>query len=277
MPPAAPPPAHDVLSAVAMWRLFVRMLDIAVLNNNSSAHVILFEFACTVPSYFDYWAYLCTSWCIACIHFLLSLLIAVTKDVEKTFAAYDGTRSHNIACNSITFSTILDACAKSCALTRASGLLQDMVKACVDPDTTTYSTIIKGYCVEGSVNRAFHILEDMKSNGKYKPDEVMYNSILDGRAKLHRTEDVLKEGTSATPLATTTMAPGTGATPPIDAALAPGTSAMPPAVPTMRSTSARPPAAPPLDPGTGAIPPAAPLPAHDVLSAVVMWRPLVRM
>ena len=49
----------------------------AVLNNNSSAYVISFEFACTVPSYFDYWALLCTSWCIACIHILLlNLLIA---------------------------------------------------------------------------------------------------------------------------------------------------------------------------------------------------------
>ena len=105
MPPAAPPPAHDVLSAVVTWLPFVRMLDTAVLSNNSSAYVITFAVARTVnslmetgerlrgipprlcflmvalriwdPPYFGYWAYLCTRWSIACIHIrLLNSLIA---------------------------------------------------------------------------------------------------------------------------------------------------------------------------------------------------------
>jgi pentatricopeptide repeat protein len=75
---------------------------------------------------------------------------------------------------------------------RASNLLVDMKEACVEPDIVTYSTIVKGYCVEGDVDRAFSVLEDMKSDEKLAPDEIMYNSILDGCAKQHRVDDALK-------------------------------------------------------------------------------------
>merc|ERR1719197_1726983 len=87
---------------------------------------------------------------------------------------------------------MLDACAKCCAMSKASMLLEDMREANVEPDIITYSTIIKGYCLEGDVDRAFSVLEEMKRDDKFTPDEIMYNSILDGCAKEHRVDDALK-------------------------------------------------------------------------------------
>merc|ERR1719197_165325 len=87
---------------------------------------------------------------------------------------------------------MLDACAKCCAMSKASMLLEDMREANVEPDIITYSTIIKGYCLEGDVDRAFHVLEEMKRDDKFTPDEIMYNSILDGCAKQHRVDDALR-------------------------------------------------------------------------------------
>merc|ERR550514_1772955 len=77
-------------------------------------------------------------------------------------------------------------------MNRASKLLEDMKEASVEPDIITYSTIIKGYCLEGDVDRAFHVLEEMKRDDKFTPDEIMYNSILDGCAKQHRVDDALR-------------------------------------------------------------------------------------
>merc|ERR1719162_1083402 len=77
-------------------------------------------------------------------------------------------------------------------MTRASQLLEDMGQSCIEPDIITYSTLIKGYCTEGDVDRAFHILEEMKVDNKFSPDEIMYNSILDGCAKQHRVDDALR-------------------------------------------------------------------------------------
>jgi len=62
----------------------------------------------------------------------------------------------------------------------------------VEPDIITYSIIVKGYCLEGDVDRAFKVLEGMKGEDKLAPDEIMYNSILDGCAKQHRVDDALR-------------------------------------------------------------------------------------
>lgn len=117
---------------------------------------------------------------------------AVTKNIQKVFTVYDEMKNKGISCNTITYNTMLDACAKCCAMGNAAMLLQDMKAASVEPDIITYSTIIKGYCLEGDVDRAFDVLEEMKRDDKFTPDEIMYNSILDGCAKEHRVDEALK-------------------------------------------------------------------------------------
>merc|ERR1719261_844789 len=74
----------------------------------------------------------------------------------------------------------------------APGLLDDMRKANVELDLITYSTLVKGYCHDGSIEKGFRVLEDMKAEGKFQADEIMYNSLLDGCAKQHRVDDALK-------------------------------------------------------------------------------------
>merc|ERR1719235_804181 len=58
-----------------------------------------------------------------------------------------------------------------------------MKKHYVDPNIVTYSTILKGQCQCGEVQTAFSTLRDMKRETKLKPDEIMYNSLLDGCAQ----------------------------------------------------------------------------------------------
>merc|ERR1719218_449 len=62
----------------------------------------------------------------------------------------------------------------------------------VEPDIITYSTIVKGYCLSGDLDRAFNVLEEMKRDAKFAPDEILYNSLLDGCAKQHRVDEALK-------------------------------------------------------------------------------------
>merc|ERR1719281_312755 len=85
---------------------------------------------------------------------------------------------------------MFDACAKSCAMWRAASLLKDMHAASVEPDIITYSTILKGHCFEGNIDKALAVFQEMK-NKNLVPDEIMYNSFLDGCAKQHRTEEAL--------------------------------------------------------------------------------------
>merc|ERR1719161_1358125 len=75
---------------------------------------------------------------------------------------------------------------------RVPQLLADMKAANVKPDTITYSTVVKGHCLSGNVDRAFEVLADMQADGQHKPDEILYNCLLDGCAKEHRIEEALK-------------------------------------------------------------------------------------
>merc|ERR1719311_1231727 len=79
-------------------------------------------------------------------------------------------------------------------MSRVPSLLEDMKSANppVEPDIVTYSTIVKGFCNSGSLDRALRVLEDMKDIGKHSPDEVMYNSLLGGCAKEHRPDEALQ-------------------------------------------------------------------------------------
>lgn len=47
------------------------------------------------------------------------------------------------------------------------------------PDLITFSTLIKGFCKERSIDQAFKVLNEMK-RCKIEPDEVLFNSLLDG-------------------------------------------------------------------------------------------------
>merc|ERR1719263_2037668 len=79
-------------------------------------------------------------------------------------------------------------------MNRVPALLDDMKNAhpVVEPDIVTYSTIVKGFCNSGSLDRALKVLKDMKTSRKFEADELMYNSLLDGCAKEHRPDDALK-------------------------------------------------------------------------------------
>merc|ERR1719472_145486 len=75
---------------------------------------------------------------------------------------------------------------------RVPALLEEMKTARVEPDVITYSTLVKGYCFAGDVDRAFKVLAEMKADGKFSPDEILYNSLLDGCAKQGRVEEALQ-------------------------------------------------------------------------------------
>jgi len=116
-----------------------------------------------------------------------------TKETGKMMALYEEMKAHGVQPNNITYNTILNAFAQGGCMDRVPALLEDM-KAAVppaEPDIVTYSTIVKGFCNSGNTDKAMSVLKDMRLEGKFTPDEVMYNSLLDGCAKEHRPNDAL--------------------------------------------------------------------------------------
>merc|ERR1719456_2121445 len=56
----------------------------------------------------------------------------------------------------------------------------------VTPDLITYSTVIKGFCVQGDLEQAIQLFTLMRKRG-IMPDAVLFNSILDGAARKQMT------------------------------------------------------------------------------------------
>jgi pentatricopeptide repeat protein len=119
---------------------------------------------------------------------------AYAKETDKVMSLYEEMKANDIQPNNITYNTILNAFAQGGAMHRVPALLEDMKKAVppAEPDLVTFSTIVKGYCNSGSLERALQVVEDMRLEGKLVPDEVMYNSLLDGCAKEQRPSEAMK-------------------------------------------------------------------------------------
>merc|ERR1719207_490101 len=115
----------------------------------------------------------------------------LTKQVDRLFAVYAEMRDTGISCNSVTYNTMIDACARCGCMDKAFELLADMRAAGISPDKITYSTLVKGHCFSGNIDAAFAVLQEMRDKDGLVPDEVLYNSLLDGCAKEHRLQEAL--------------------------------------------------------------------------------------
>merc|ERR1719145_143564 len=82
-----------------------------------------------------------------------------------------------------TYNTLIDACARNCQMVRVPKFLDEMSKLKVEPNVITYSTILKGYCQENRLEKAFQLLDEMKLTKDFRPDEIAYNTLLDGCAR----------------------------------------------------------------------------------------------
>merc|ERR1719468_939681 len=85
----------------------------------------------------------------------------------------------------VTYNTLVDACARSKEMGRIPAMLDEMATVGIPPNTITFSAIIKGYCSgpENRMNKALELFEEMKASNEVHPDEVTYNTLLDGCAR----------------------------------------------------------------------------------------------
>lgn len=117
----------------------------------------------------------------------------VAKQHDKVVAVYKEMKDREIPCNNVTFNTMLNAMARCGMMHELPQLLDDM-RSCtppIEPDIVTFSTIIKGFCLSGDVDKALELASCMRKELRIKPDGVLYNSLLDGCARQSRLEEAL--------------------------------------------------------------------------------------
>lgn len=117
---------------------------------------------------------------------------AHAKKMDRVWAVWEDMLSRKIQPVLTTYNALLDACARNGCTERMPGLVSDMKKRGLTPNLITYSTVLKGYCLSGDISAAFSVIDEMRRETKFKPDEIMYNTLLDGCAQAHLMEEGLK-------------------------------------------------------------------------------------
>jgi pentatricopeptide repeat protein len=105
------------------------------------------------------------------------------KRMETLWPIYQEMLEKRMDFSIITYNTLVDACARCGHMDKVPVLLKDMQTLGIEPNVITYSTILKGHCQAGDVELGFQVLQRMREETKLVPDEIMYNSLLDGCAR----------------------------------------------------------------------------------------------
>merc|ERR1719361_611204 len=77
---------------------------------------------------------------------------------------------------------LLKACESAREMHRAVALLEYMELRGISRDTCDYHTVIKGYCRESQLDKAFEVLKQMKASRNCRPDSATYNTLIDACA-----------------------------------------------------------------------------------------------
>ncbi|XP_020520630.1 pentatricopeptide repeat-containing protein At3g49730 isoform X1 [Amborella trichopoda] len=112
---------------------------------------------------------------------------AASRMVGKAIEVLDEMPKFGCEPDEHTFGCLLDALCKNNAVKEAASLFEDM-KYKFSPNLKHYTSLLYGWCREGKIIEAKHILVQMKEAG-FEPDIVVYNNLLSGFAIAEKMED----------------------------------------------------------------------------------------
>eukprot|EP00927_Polykrikos_kofoidii_P085959 TRINITY_DN948_c0_g3_i1.p1 TRINITY_DN948_c0_g3~~TRINITY_DN948_c0_g3_i1.p1 ORF type:complete len:547 (+),score=84.48 TRINITY_DN948_c0_g3_i1:124-1764(+) len=106
------------------------------------------------------------------------------KDLDNALALFREMEAEGVPYNTITYNSAIDACVKCNDMSCAEELLGEMMQSesSLAPDLITFSTILKGYCNDGDLDKALEVAEAINSRG-FRCDELVYNTLMDGCVK----------------------------------------------------------------------------------------------
>lgn len=108
---------------------------------------------------------------------------ARSKQMDRVWSVFQDMKSRSIQPTLVTYNAVVDACARNDRMDAVPELMQEVRRLDLRPNLITYSTLIKGYCLKGDMGSALSILDELRADGNVKPDEIVYNSLLDGCAQ----------------------------------------------------------------------------------------------
>eukprot|EP00931_Biecheleriopsis_adriatica_P094020 TRINITY_DN67724_c0_g1_i1.p1 TRINITY_DN67724_c0_g1~~TRINITY_DN67724_c0_g1_i1.p1 ORF type:complete len:585 (+),score=138.09 TRINITY_DN67724_c0_g1_i1:97-1851(+) len=106
------------------------------------------------------------------------------KDLNTAIMLFREMKDQGVPYNTIAYNSIIDVCIKCSEVAKAEDFFKEMIQegSQVQPDLITYSTLLKGYCQVGDLDKALQVAATIKACGM-QCDELVYNTLMDGCVK----------------------------------------------------------------------------------------------
>jgi pentatricopeptide repeat protein len=114
------------------------------------------------------------------------------KKMDRVWCVWEDMVQKGVTPSITTYNALCDACARNGVMEHVPQLLKDMKTRGLTPNLITFGSVLKGHCLKGDIRAAFDILDDMRKTTNLKPDEIMYNTLLDGCAQANLSEEGMK-------------------------------------------------------------------------------------
>ncbi|CAN0864970.1 Pentatricopeptide repeat-containing protein At3g49730 [Linum grandiflorum] len=128
------------------------------------------------------------------VFIVLMRRFAAARMVKKAIEVLDEMPKYGCEVDDYAFGCLLDALCKNGHVKEAALLFEDM-RMRFEPSLRHFTSLLYGWCREGKLMEAKHVLVQIKEAGFY-PDIVVYNNLLSGYAiagKMADAYDLLKE------------------------------------------------------------------------------------
>ncbi|KAG9440664.1 hypothetical protein H6P81_020829 [Aristolochia fimbriata] len=128
------------------------------------------------------------------VFILLMRRFASAKLVEKAIQVLEEMPKYGCEADEYVFGCLLDALCKNGAVKEAAKLFDDM-RMQFQPNLKHFTSLLYGWCREGKLLEAKHVLVQIKEAG-FQPDIVVYNNLLSGYSAAGKMQDgyeLLKE------------------------------------------------------------------------------------
>ncbi|CAD8156687.1 unnamed protein product [Paramecium octaurelia] len=115
------------------------------------------------------------------------------KRLNDAINLFEEMKQIGIKPNRISFNSLLDSCVKCNKMNIAWRYFEEMRKQYgIFPDNFTYSILVNGIKTNHSnrdeLLRAITLLEQIQETGQFKPDEILYNSLIDACVKFNEIQ-----------------------------------------------------------------------------------------
>jgi pentatricopeptide repeat protein len=109
------------------------------------------------------------------------------KQPQRALDMWKEMNSRKLPLNTVVFNALIDAQAQVGAMDEVAKLVQSMEPNGISPDVLTFSSIAKGYCCKGDVQKAFDVFRSMQRRGM-AIDSIVYNTIMDAAMRHNRID-----------------------------------------------------------------------------------------